>query len=468
MADTGLDRAHFFSVQGKHFVFDVLTTQCFRLDDIGLSIMPELLAGNCANPEEKYAGAYSRSGLRECIRECKAILRQGHFTAPELPYSHSVNDDVAAVCLHVSHHCNLKCEYCYADTGSFGGKRSLMSRDVVRKALDFAFASSGDIEELGVGFFGGEPLLNFQVIQEAVAHARARAHQLKKRVRFSMTTNATLLSPSIMDFLHQENFSLLFSLDGPACTHDRMRKDCKGRGTHARVLRNVRTFARKYSPEFTVRGTFTRTTPNFTDQVLYLNDQGFRSVSVEPAQLAPSHPHSITSAVELIRVKSEYDGLARVYVERLRVGTPISFFHFDQCIEKLISPQPTHTACGAAGGFIAVTPDGRIFPCFESVVEKENCIGHLDTGFDTAKRLLFQRLHVDGKAGCKGCWAQYVCGGGCHAFSIRYNGDVHIPYYPQCELFKYRFELAAWILSEIADMGAKAVQSLERHIDAKR
>lgn len=463
----GLDRAHFFTVQEKHFVCDILTTQCFRLDSIGLSVLPELLAGTLDNLEEKYAGAYTKGDLRKCIRECKEILRLGHFTASAPPYSHSIYDHVASLCLHVSHHCNLNCEYCYADAGSFGGKRSLMSREVMRKAIDFAFINSGDIEELDIGFFGGEPLLNFHVIQEAVAYARDRAHHLKKRARFSMSTNATLLSRPIMDFIHQENFSLLFSLDGPESIHDKMRKDWKGRGTHACVLRNIRTFAKRYSPEFTVRGTFTRTTPNFTDQVLFLNDQGFRSVSVEPAQLAPIHPYSITRAVELCRVKGEFDRLANVYVERLRREKPISFFHFDYCLKKLLVPQPTHTTCGAAGGFIAVTPDGRIFPCFEAVVEKENCIGHLDTGFDKAKRRFFQRLHVDAKRGCKECWAQYICGGGCHVFSIRYNGNIHLPYYPQCELFKYRFELAAWILSEVADMGARAMQCLKKHIGIK-
>lgn len=460
----GLDRAHSFSVQGKHFVCDVLTTQCFRLDSIGLSILPELLVGTQDNFEEKYAGAYPSSGLRKCIRECRETLRLGHFTASVPPYRHSRNDHIASLCLHVSHHCNLNCEYCYADAGSFGGKRSLMSQEVMRKAVDFAFMNSGDLEELGIGFFGGEPLLNLPVIQETVAYAKNRAQHLKKQVRFSMSTNATLLTRPTMDFLHRENFSLLFSLDGPARIHDRMRKDWKGRGTHACAMRNIRTFAKHFSPEFTVRGTFTRTTPNFTDQVLFLNDQGFCNISVEPAQLPPSHPHAITRDVELNRVKAEYDRLAHAYVERLRRGKPISFFHFDQCLEKLLAPRPTHTACGAAGGFIAVTPDGSIFPCFEAVVEKENCIGHLDTGFDKAKRRFFQHLHVDAKRGCRECWARYICGGGCHAFSIRYNGDIHIPYYPQCELFKYRFELSAWILSDVADMGATAMQSLRKHL----
>jgi uncharacterized protein len=342
-----------------------------------------------------------------------------------------------------------------------------MSREVMRKAVDFAIANSGDVEELSIGFFGGEPLLNFPVIQEAVGYARNQAHRLKKQVTFSMSTNATLLTRPIMQFLHREDFSLLFSLDGPESIHDRMRKDWKGRGTHARALRNIQTFANQFSPEFTIRGTFTRTTPNFTDQVLFLNDQGFGNVAVEPAQLAPSNPHSITHDFELNRVKAEYDTLARIYVERLRGGRPISFVHFDQCLQRLLAPQPTHTACGAAGGFIAITPDGNMFPCFEAVVEKQNCIGHLDTGFSKAKRRSFQHLHVDAKRGCRECWARYICGGGCHAFNIRYNGDIHIPYDPQCELFKYRFQLSAWILSCIADMGATAMESLDNHLGMK-
>ena len=461
MPDKGI---YFFSIKDKYFAYDINTTYCVELDDIALTILPELLSVIRKGLKKKYAHVYSKSRLCRCIKECEDILDSGKFGAPSRPYKHRIQNNVSSVCLHVAHNCNLSCKYCYADAGSFGGNRSLMSSEVMIKAIDFTFANSGDIKDINIGFFGGEPLLNFPLIRDAVGYAKKQASRFNKKATFSLASNATLLTPLIMDFVDREDFSLLFSLDGPQNTHDRMRTFADGKGTHSVILKNLKDYLHRYSHNFTVRGTFTRTTPNFSEQVIFLNRLGFKSISVEPVQLDAANPNSIATYGDINRVMFEYDKLADIYLEGFDKGKPLNFFHFDNYLKKLLYPKPTYVECGAGGGYIAVTPDGMIFPCFEAVVEKENCIGHIDSGFNNRKRKLFQRIHVDAKKECSGCWIKYSCGGGCHAFNIRYNNNITVPYKPQCEFVKYRFKLSAWILSKIMERGEKAVNKLKKHL----
>lgn len=462
-----ISNIYFFSIRGRYFAYDINTTFCCELDDIALTILPELVSGNKDDLKEKYADIYPKSQLQKCIRECKELFELGYFKLNYPEYKHPVQNNVSALCLHISHNCNLNCEYCYADAGAFGGKRQLMSRQVMLRAIDFAFNHSGKNKSINVGFFGGEPLLNFKLIREAVQSAKNIAKESGKNVSFSMTTNATLLTPDIMDFLKKENFSLLFSIDGPQKIHDRMRKTKNNKCTHSIVLKNVKEYMNHYSDEFTVRGTFTRTTPNFSEQVIYLNSQGFRSISVEPAQLDENNPHSISTQGEIARILFEYDKLAVIYLQKIIEGKPLHFFHFDYYLKKLLYPQPTHTECGAGCGYIAVAPDGRIFPCFETVPEKENCIGHIDSGFYKVKRRTFQSMHADVKTECRNCWIKYICGGGCHAFNIRYNNNIKIPYKPQCEFIKHRYMLSSWILAELLNEGEKTINVLKEHLIKK-
>ncbi len=455
---------HYFSVKGRWFAYDTASTSCAELDDVALTVLPEILSGRRAGLARKYAHVYAASELRECVEECAALVDRGLFGAPAPAYRHRIHDQVGAVCLHVAHDCNLRCGYCFAKTGGYGGRRRLMSSAVMRRSVDFAFAHSGALERMNIGFFGGEPLMNFPLVREAVAYARVKGAAMGKTATFSLASNAMALGPSIMEFLHRERFSLLFSLDGPRTVHDRLRTTRTGRGSHAVAEKRILDYRRRFADEFTVRGTFTRTTPNFADQVLYLNDRGFSSVSVEPAQLDAAVPHSMTTPGEIARVLHEYDRLADLYVERFDRGRALHFFHFDHVLRKLLEPRPTHTECGAGSGYIAVAPDGSIFPCFETVAEKRNRIGHVDAGFDAPRRRVFQRMHADARPECRACWLKYSCGGGCHAFNIRFNGDISVPYRPHCIFIRHRFKLCAWILAEIAGRGDGAVGRLKEHL----
>jgi uncharacterized protein len=461
MLDQGV---YFFTIREKSFAYDTNTTACVELDNLALTLLPEMLSGRQAGLKDKYAHLCRPSQLQTCLQDCRDLLASRRFATGPRPYRHRLGHALRAVCLHISHDCNLNCQYCYADAGSFGRERVMMNDAVMIQAIDFALHHAVSDAPLDIGFFGGEPLLNFKLIRRGTEYAKAKAEKLHKAVTFSMTSNATRLTRKVMEFISREGFSLIFSLDGPKEIHDRMRKYRSRKGSHAQVLRNLKLYQQQYSDRFTVRGTFTGTTPNFSEQVLFLNDQGFKSVSVEPAQLAQDHPHAISSNASLIRVQQEYDKLADLYLERFDQGRPLHFFHFDYALTKLLKPQPMHTQCGAGAGFIAITPDGRIFPCFETVVEEENCLGHIASGFDLSKRKRFQRMHVDLKKACRKCCIKYFCGGGCHAFNIRYNSNITKPYVIYCELTKYRFKLAAWILSEIVGKGAEATEKLRDYL----
>lgn len=458
---------HFFSVRGRCFAYDVHTTACAEVNRTALSLLPEMLSGVRQGLAERYAGLCRPAELRACLRQCRQLLETGLFGVRPKPYRHRLQTRLLGVCLHVAHHCNLRCAYCYAEAGSFGRHRGLMGSGVLRRAIDFALAHSDRGRTLDIGFFGGEPLVNFERVREGVLYARQRAEVLGQQVSFSLTSNATLLRPDVMEFLAREQFSLIFSLDGPRRIHDRLRRDAAGRGTHALVLRNIQRYRRLYGDGFTVRGTFTRLTPDFSEQVLFLNDQGFQSVSVEPSQISPPDPLAISSEADILRVKLEYDHLADLYLERWDQGRPLHFFHFDQPLRRLLRPDPLHTQCGAGGGYVAVTPEGKLFPCFEAVVEEENCIGDLETGFDPDKRRVFQSIHAGARAGCKACWLRHHCGGGCHAFNIRFNRDIQTPYQPYCEFAEHRLTLAAWMLSEVQARGRDALRRLAVHVGLK-
>lgn len=451
---------YYFRIRGRSFAYATCSARCASLDDCSLSVLPEAEGCRVAHLPRKYAAAYSASETRSAIRQGLEFLAQSESTAVRKPRRHGIQGSINTVSLHVAHDCNMRCEYCYASGGSFGDTRVLMSQEMVCKALDFAFSHSNAKEGIHVGFFGGEPLLNFDVMTRGVEYARKLAAEQNRQVEFSVVTNATLLTPRIMHYLSAHGFSVIFSIDGPAGIHDRHRRTANGKRSHARILRNILEYSRNYSSDFTVRGTFTRATPNFSEQVLFLNDLGFRAVSVEEAQLNARHPLSITTSSELMRVKAEYDKLADAYLDRFRRGEQLHFYCFENCLRDIIQPDVRLTACGAGSSTIAVAPDGRVFPCFESVVEPENCIGHVDSGFDARRRLRFQRVHVDSFRPCRECWLKYYCGGGCRCFNIRYNRSIAIPHEPNCELIKYRYMISAWILSEIAAEGRQAVERL--------
>lgn len=422
-----------FSIMDRKFVYNIQTTECVEIE----------------NDESK----------AQQTRKLETLLGK-----KQIPYIHFFKNSLLAVSLHVSHRCNLSCDYCYANRGSYGRETDYMSHEMMVKSIDFAFKHSKVNHSLGIGFFGGEPLLNFKLIKDCVQLAKQTANQLNKKVKFFMTSNATLLKPVIMEFISRKKFSLLFSFDGPKEIHDKVRKFQDGKGSYSIVQKNLKYFQNHYHNNFAIRSTFTKDTLNFHEQVVFLNDQGFKNISVEPAQLDNKHPFAITTDFDIEQVRQEYNKLAKIYLKRFDQKHPLHFFHFDDVLKRLLNPNPRYTECGSGGSLIAITPEGYIFPCSQSVLEEDNCIGHLDYGFYQEKRNRFQRIYVDLKEECCKCWMKYFCGGGCHALNIRYNHNINIPYKPYCEFIKHRFKLGAWLLAEIRSRGNGAVNELKSHL----
>lgn len=460
-----IDDLYCFTVRNKTFAYDIRTTACAGIDNVALSVLPALIrASDQKAVAEQLASTYPEETLDAALNQCNSLFNSGVFGAIPPAYRHTPDRSLLGVALHVSHTCNLGCTYCYADKGTFGRQSQLMTDATIKQSIDFVFEHSGRQPSVNIGFFGGEPLLNFPVIQEAVTYAQEQARKRNQEVSFSLTSNGTLLTDEIMAFLADARFSLIFSLDGPANIHDKMRKDRRGHATHGQILENLIRLRDTFNTDFMVRGTFTRNTPNFADQVLFLNDMGFSSVSVEPAQLHPDDPLSITSQTDIECVKQEYDRLGDLYLQRLKDDKPLHFYHFDKPLRDILEPSPQHTQCGAGKGFIAITPEGDVFPCFEAVVEPENQIGHINSGFEKKNRERFARMHVGKRRGCTECWIRYHCGGGCHAFNIRYNDNLHKPYEPFCEFIKHRYMLSAWILSEAIEAGEDILNRLKTHV----
>jgi len=454
----------FFRIRDKCFAYSINNTQCVSIDNLTLSVLPRLLENKNEWIHKMYSPVFTDSELDSCINQCLEFLNEQKSYRKGDSYKYQINQDINNICLLLAYDCNLRCEYCYAHGGSFGEQRMLMSQNVMTKAIDFCLKNTGKEEKIQIGFFGGEPLLNFDVIVKCVTYANRRVSEINKEVTYSIVTNATLLNQEIMDFLYNNNFSIIFSIDGPKSIHDRHRKSMTGKSTHSLVLHNVLTFKKNYTDDFTIRGTFTSITPNFSEQVLFLNDLGFNQISVEEAQLSEKHPGSIYSQSDILRIQLEYDKLADIFLEWFDKGKHLHFYPFENCLRDIINPKTQHRPCGSGCNVIAIAPDGSIFPCFEAAIEKENIIGHIDKGFDDTKRLVFQSNYVDKYKLCQECWLKYFCGGGCYSFNIHYNRNIGIPYQPNCDLTKYRYMISAWIMSKIIERGEEAVMKLKSNL----
>jgi uncharacterized protein len=350
---------------------------------------------------------------------------------------------VKALCLHMAHECNLNCAYCFAGQGNYGdGDRGLMPLDVGKKALDFLIAQSGTRRNLEVDFFGGEPMLNFDVVKELVAYGRMREKETGKQFRFTLTTNGAFLNEGNIPYIHKHFDNIVMSLDGREEVNDRMR----GTGTYADVLPKIRAMSKaRDTASHYVRGTYTRYNLDFAADVLHLADMGFDYLSVEPVVAPPDADYALREE-DLPALFAEYEKLAEAVWERNQNGAGIRFFHFDinmesgPCIAKRV------TGCGAGSEYLAVTPKGRLFPCHQFVGDDAFCLGDLDVGIrDTERVDSFTRCHVAAKPTCAVCWAKYYCSGGCMATAFYATGTIMEPDKTSCALMRKRIECALYL-----------------------
>ena len=449
---------HKFKTKDMNILLDVNSGGVHIIDDITYDLLDKVkppFEKEC--PEDVVSGLLAQYKKEEIVESYEEILS---LYEAKMLYSEDIYGDYAdtavvspikAMCLHIAHDCNLRCQYCFASTGDFGTGRKLMPFETGKAAIDFLLEKSGDRENLEVDFFGGEPMMNFEVVKEIVAYARSKEKEYGKNFRFTMTTNGILLTDDTIDYLNQEMHNIVLSIDGRKEVNDRMRLRVDGSGSYDKILPNFKKLAAKRgSKEYYIRGTYTKYNLDFSEDVLHLYEEGFDQISVEPVIESPEKEYAITEA-DLERIYQEYDRLAERIGEIRKNGGFINFFHFmidlDQgpCVVKRLR------GCGSGNEYVAITPDGDIYPCHQFVGHEEYKMGNLMEGtFREGIKKEFAGSHVYSKPACRECWAKFYCSGGCNANNYIYNGDIHKAYELSCNIQRKRLECA--ILMKVCEM----------------
>jgi len=405
--------------------------------------------------EKELSLSHSEAG--ELAEEFLALKEAGQLFAQDIyeDYIDAFTERetvVKALCLHIAHDCNLACKYCFAGEGEYHGRRALMSLEVGRKALDFLVANSGNRVNLEVDFFGGEPLMNWQVVKELVAYGRSLEEPHHKKFRFTLTTNGVLLTDEVMDFVNKEMSNLVLSIDGRKEIHDLMRPHRGGQGSYDEILPKYKKAAESRNQmNYYVRGTYTRNNTDFSEDVIHLADQGFEQISVEPVVADKKEDYALRME-DVPKLLSEYDRLAQEYIRRKRDGKGFQFFHFmidlegGPCVAKRLS------GCGSGTEYLAVTPWGDLYPCHQFVGQEEFLMGNVEDGIvrkDIQDK--FKACNVYSKKECRDCFAKFYCSGGCAANAWHESGDVNGSYELGCELQRKRVECAIMIKAALAE-----------------
>ena len=407
---------------------------------------------------EELAG-YTEEEIREAVGEILELWAAGQLFAPDV-YENYVYDFkkrrtvVKALCLHIAHDCNLACRYCFAGEGEYHGRRALMSFEVGKKALDFLVANSGNRVNLEVDFFGGEPLMNWDVVKRLVEYGRSLEQAHNKKFRFTLTTNGVLLNEEILEFANREMSNVVLSIDGRKEIHDGMRPFRGGQGSYDLIVPKFRKVAEsREQMNYYVRGTFTRNNLDFSQDVLHLADLGFRQISVEPVVAGPEADYAIREE-DLPKLKEEYDKLAAEMLRRRREGRGFNFFHFmidlegGPCVAKRLS------GCGSGTEYLAVTPWGDLYPCHQFVGNEKFLMGNVEEGvLRDDIRDQFKCCNVYAKEKCRECFARFYCSGGCAANAYNFRGDVNGTYEVGCELERKRVECAIMLKAAEAEDG---------------
>ena len=398
---------------------------------------------------------YSAEEIGEAVEEILELEASGALFAKDI-YEDYVFDFkkrqtvVKALCLHIAHDCNLACKYCFAEEGEYHGRRALMSLEVGKKALDFLVANSGNRGTLEVDFFGGEPLMNWQVVKDLVAYGRSLEEPNNKKFRFTLTTNGVLLDDEVMEFANREMANIVLSIDGRKEINDRMRPFRGGQGSYDVIVPKFRKVAESRGQErYYVRGTFTRNNLDFSRDVLHLADLGFRQISVEPVVAGPEDDYAIREE-NLPALREEYDRLAAEMIKRKKEGEGFNFFHFmidlegGPCVAKRLS------GCGSGTEYLAVTPWGDLYPCHQFVGNEDFLMGNVEEGvLRTDIRDEFKGCNVYAKEKCRKCFAKFYCSGGCAANAYNFHGNINEAYDVGCELERKRVECA--IMLKVAE-----------------
>ena len=448
---------HQYKLNGYNIVLDVYSGSVHAVDEIAY----DMIAMYEANDKqtiidammEKYGERedVTEAELAECYDDITALAEQGKLFAPDVYRDKAFdfknrNTVVKALCLHVAHTCNLNCEYCFAAQGKYHGERAVMSLEVGKASIDFLIKHSGTRRNLEVDFFGGEPLMNFDVVKEIVAYARSIEKEHNKNFRFTLTTNGVLVDDEVIEWANRECHNVVLSLDGREEVHDRLRKTVNGKGSYATIVPKFQHFVEKRKGNgYYLRGTYTRNNLDFTNDIFHMIDLGFDQLSMEPVVCAPEDPYALR-AEDLPVLFEQYEILAKAQIERRREGKSFTFYHYmlnlehGPCVYKRIS------GCGSGTEYMAVTPWGDLYPCHQFVGEEAYKLGDLWTGVtNTALRDEFKLCNAYARPDCADCWARMYCSGGCAANAYHATGSIKGVYEYGCELFRKRIECAVMV-----------------------
>ncbi|WP_040330258.1 thioether cross-link-forming SCIFF peptide maturase [Clostridium ihumii] len=450
---------HKFKQGNDYYVIDVNSGAVHSVDELVYDLLDENKLRSKEELVEEFKNKYKQEEVEEVYEELQELVKEGMLYSLDLyegiaRKTGQAESYVKALCLNIIHDCNLRCKYCFADEGEYHGCRKRMSAEVGKKAIDFVIKSSGPRKNIEVDLFGGEPLMAMDTIKEIVDYAKVEEKKYNKNIRFTMTTNATLLNEENMKYLDENMGNLVLSIDGRKEVNDKVRVRIDGSGCYDSILPKIKKMVdvRDKSKLYYARGTFTRENTDFFEDVKHMADLGFDEISIEPVVLPDEHELSLRKE-DLPVIFEQYDKLYEEMIRRHKEGNEFRFYHFNidlqggPCVYKRIS------GCGAGHEYIAVTPDGDIYPCHQFVGNEEYLLGNIYDGIKNNDMVQeFKEAHIYNKPTCKKCWARFYCSGGCQANNFNFNGDMHIPYEIGCEMQKKRIECAIALKSKTMDM----------------
>ena len=446
---------HKFKQGGKCFVLDVNTGAVHIVDELVYDLVDDNKLRTKEELVADFGAKYGADVVEEAYEELQELVAEGILYTEDQyeDIAHSSMDDrdyIKAVCLNIIHACNLRCKYCFADEGEYNGHKGKMSLETAKKAIDYVVKRSGPRKNIEIDLFGGEPTMMMDTIKEIIAYARENEAKWNKRIRFTMTTNATLLTDEMMDYMDKELENIILSIDGRKEVNDKVRIRFDGKGSYDQILPNIKKMVAKRdkTKAHTVRGTFTRENLDFYEDVKMMVDEGFREISIEPVVLEDGHPLALRKE-DLPKIFESYDKLYDELVQKKAEGKEFNFYHFKvdlnggPCVYKRIS------GCGAGFEYVAITPQGEVYPCHQFVGKEEYKLGSIyDDSYNADLGMSFKKAHIYNKPKCRNCWARFYCSGGCQANNIAFNNDINNPYDIGCQMQKKRIECAIALKAE--------------------
>ena len=447
---------HKFKQGENFFVLDVNTGAVHIVDELVYDIVNEEKMESKEDLIIKLGHKYKEDVISEAYDEIMELINENILYSDDRyeEIAHGSMDDrdyIKAVCLNIIHGCNLRCKYCFADEGEYNGNKGVMSLETAKKAIDYVIKRSGPRKNIEIDLFGGEPTMIMDTVKEIIKYARENEKAWNKNIRFTMTTNATLLNDDMMDFMDKEMGNIILSLDGRQAVNDNVRIKIDGSGSYDDIIPNIKKMIKKRTPGkmYYVRGTFTRANTDFYEDVMAMVNEGFDEVSIEPVVLEKGHALALREE-DLPEIMANYDKLYEEMVSRKRSGNgEFNFYHFNvdlnggPCVYKRIS------GCGAGFEYVAITPQGDVYPCHQFVGKEEYKLGTIyDDSYNSELGKEFKKAHIYNKPKCRDCWARFYCSGGCQANNVSFNGDMKIPYEIGCKMQKKRIECAIALKAE--------------------